>query len=669
MLPSIRKRLRFAAVPVAAVFWLVAAIPVAALDTLTPTPVTVTLEAGASTTVTKTLNFDGLPARADIIVAIDTTSSMTIPIAQAQADATNLCSTVQSSIPGARFAAVDFEDYPTMPGGTGIDTAYTLLAPGFVSSCAAFSAAIATMVADGGGDPPEAYNRVFYEAYSDPAYSAAVAAGGRDPLASQFLVVLGDAVPHDSAGFGSCPSAPPTDFGRDGAAGGGDDQTTAGTLGGLSLNGITLLMIRYTTGGGATLGCYSDMANATGGTAVDNLMAGSIGPFIVANADDVPYTVDLAVSAGCPIGLSFNPAFPMGPFTGAQSISFDETITAPTTVGTYTCTITATTDPGGPTTAVETVTVTVTPGDPATLDLQPASATNTVGDEHCVTATVEDAFGNATPGITVLFSVDPATARTPSSGSGVTDALGQATFCYVSALPGGDVITAFADTDNSGDQNGSEPGATATKTWVLPGSSEGCKVTYGGRIETSDGDPATFGGNAKGDGPSGQENFRVHGPTADFHLHSIDVQSVVCSEDGTSASIFGTATIDGVGSVDYRIDVTDAGEPGTSDTYQIRLSDGYDSGLQTLVGGNVQIHEAGDGAGPGAAAAAAAAAGVTPAPSGHRWTGTAPTGAAASHTSGSGSGSGSGSASGASNGSDKVGKGSGSGSDKPKKGK
>ena len=617
MVPLQPKRLRFAAVLAAGILWLVAAIPVAAADTLTPTPVTTTLVAGTSTTVNKTLNLDGLPARADIIVAIDTTASMTLPIAQAQADANNLCSTVQGMIPGARFAAVDFEDYPGMPSGSGADVPYTLLTPGFVSSCATFAAALMTMTADGGGDFPEAYNRTFFEAYSDAAYAAPVASGGRDPLASQFLVVLGDASPHDATGFGSCASSPPTDFGRDGAPGGGDDLTTAATLAGLSANSITLLMIRYTTGGvSVALPCYQDMANATGGTAVDDSGAGTIGPFIVNNAKLVPYTANLVVSAGCPIGFSFNPTFPTGSLTGPQSIPFVETITAPTTVGTYTCTITATTDPGGPTNAVETVVVTVTPGDPATLDLQPASATNVVDAQHCVTATVQDAFGNATPGITVDFSVVPTAGHTPTTGTAVTDALGQATFCYTSALPGGDTITAFADTDNSGTQNGTEPGATATKTWVLPGSSEGCKVTYGGRITTADGDKATFGGNAKGTGPTGQEEFRAHGPTADFNLHSIDVQAVLCSEDGLSASIFGTATIDGAGSVDYRIDVTDNGEPGSSDTYEIRLSNGYDSGLQTLVGGNVQIHKAkGGGA---AAAAAKSATGTTT--QGHRWT-------------------------------------------------
>src|SRR5689334_5265859 len=135
--------------------------PAFAADTLTPSVFTTTLQAGASTTVSKTLHLDGLPPRADIIVAVDTTGSMGAPIAQAQADAVNICNTVQSSIPGARFAVVDFEDYPPPlgPGQAG-DVAYTLKTPGFTPSCAAFSAAIATMTAvpGSGGDAPEAYN-------------------------------------------------------------------------------------------------------------------------------------------------------------------------------------------------------------------------------------------------------------------------------------------------------------------------------------------------------------------------------------------------------------------------------------------------------------------------------------------------------------------------------
>ena len=74
-------------------------------------------------------------------------------------------------------------------------------------------------------------------------------------------------------------------------------------------------------------------------------------------------------------------------------------------------------------------------------------------------------------------------------------------------------------------------------------------------------------------------------------MHSLNVLAVVCSADGKSASIFGKATVNGSGSFDYRIDVTDNAEPGSgADTYRIRLSNGYDSGLQTLAGGNIQMH-------------------------------------------------------------------------------
>ena len=134
-----------------------------------------------------------------------------------------------------------------------------------------------------------------------------------------------------------------------------------------------------------------------------------------------------------------------------------------------------------------------------------------------------------------------------------------------------------------------------------------CKVTYGGRILTAEGDKATFGGVANGQ--KGEEEYQDHGPLTDINVHSIDVQSVVCGDPGdgdgeiglasfatqassseTQASIFGTATINGSGSFDYQIDLQDFGEPGTADTYRIQLSNGYDSGVQVLYGGNVQIH-------------------------------------------------------------------------------
>jgi hypothetical protein len=347
-------------------------------------------------------------------------------------------------------------------------------------------------------------------------------------------------------------------------------------------------MIAYDTGPDDVLPCYEAMAGATGGDAVAAGGAGTISAFIIAEAAEVPYTVNLAVNAGCLLNIAFSPAPPYGPFSGPSHPTFVETITAPTTPGNYTCTVTAVMNPGGPTTAVQTVNVTVTPGNPFTLVLTPPTDVNTVGDQHCVTATVRDQFGNVTPGITVRFSV---AGSVTTSGSATTNAAGQATFCYTGpALPGADVITAYADTDGDNVRDANEPQGTAAKQWVLPGSAAGCKVTYGGRITAANGDKATFGGNAKADGLKGQEQYTDHGPATPMNVHSIDVRAVTCSADGTQASIFGRATINGAGSFDYRIDLKDLGEPGRNDTYRIRLSNGYDSGERRLEGGNVQIH-------------------------------------------------------------------------------
>jgi Mg-chelatase subunit ChlD len=546
------------------------ALPAFGADTFTPNPVNVTLQAGASTDISKTLHLDALPGAADIIIAIDTTGSMASAIAQAKAQATQLCTDVQNQIPGARFAVFDFRDVPDRPAPA---NGVLILTPVFTSSCAAVQAAINTMAAGGGGDFPEAYNWVFNKAYSDPVLDAS-----RNPAAVQFLVVLGDAPPHNSPAptvAPACGNQPPADAGIN----------STSEIGGLNANDITLLMINY----GAQLSCYQQLAGATGGTAVNAGadLSGTIIGQIQAAAAHID-SVNLVVSGACPpVGISFNPLPPYGPFTAPVDISFTETITAPTVPGVYSCTVTAVVD--GTARAVQTVNVTVTPANPATLTLAPKTATNVVDAQHCVTATVKDAFMNATPGITVRFTV---TGAVNTTGAVVTNAAGQAQFCYTGpGLPGADVITAFADTNGNGTQDAGEPGDTAAKTWILPTSTAGCKVTNGGRITATNGDKATFGGNAKANGLQGEEEYQDHGPATDINVHSINVQAVTCNAAGTSASIFGTATINGAGSFDYRIDVVDNGEPGAgSDTYRIRLSNGYDSGVQTLAGGNIQLH-------------------------------------------------------------------------------
>jgi Bacterial Ig-like domain (group 1)/Beta-propeller repeat len=243
-------------------------------------------------------------------------------------------------------------------------------------------------------------------------------------------------------------------------------------------------------------------------------------------------------------------------------------------------------------------------GAPFRMTLERATATNQVGETHCVTATVYDVFDNPVPGITVRFSVPThvATFATPDSGSDTTDANGEAMFCFTASLPGTDTIHAYADTNNDQMEGppppgGDEPFADATKIWTPPASTAFCEVTItnGGWIIADNTDRANFGGNAKvsADGTSvqGQEQYQDQGPMAPLNMHSISLLATTCSNDLTSASIYGTATIDGSGTHMFRIDVTDMGTSGANDSYGIILDTGYASGQKQLQGGNVTIHK------------------------------------------------------------------------------
>ena len=416
--------------------------------------------------------------------------------------------------------------------------------------------------------------------------------------------MLGDNIGHDpiqKSSFSSCPNTIGPDPGRDETIGEplvNDDLPTLKVINGLVAANDKLLMISY----GTFLSCYTQLVAPTGGTAVASGGSGTL-PGIIVNAIKAAAahinSVNLVVSAGCQLGITFAPAPPYGPFTAPVDINFTETITAPNLVGNYTCTVTANVD--GTDRAVETINVTVVPGEAARLTLSPKTASNTVGDKHCVTATVTDTFGNPTPNVVVQFSVigAQATFSTPPSGSSTTNAAGQATFCFTAALPGVNGIHAFADTNNNGSQDPTEPFDDATKVWTLPVGTALCeiKITDGGKITAINGDLGTFGGVARSDesgNASGNEEYQDHGgPTQTaFNFKATDILAITCTSDFKTAMVYGTGTIDGSGSYAFRIRMTDNQEPGTGfDVYGIIISNGYDSGDKVLEGGNIQIHK------------------------------------------------------------------------------
>jgi hypothetical protein len=222
------------------------------------------------------------------------------------------------------------------------------------------------------------------------------------------------------------------------------------------------------------------------------------------------------------------------------------------------------------------------PPGPASLTLDPATATEETDTTHCVTATVLEADGDPGENATVRFATSGATSTSGSSTTGVD---GTTSYCFQGPVfAGTSTIDAYADSDGDTTQDPGEPSATATVTWNQPTSGASCKQNGGGRLLTTAGAKGTFGGNAKvaGGVTSGSVTYRDHGhPGRTIHAEPID--SLICS-DG-AAMLFAT-TDDGIA---VRVDVTDGGEPGSADTFRIRTSDGYDSGVQTISGGNIQV--------------------------------------------------------------------------------
>ena len=99
------------------------------------------------------------------------------------------------------------------------------------------------------------------------------------------------------------------------------------------------------------------------------------------------------------------------------------------------------------------------------LDLSPADATLDTGQQHTVTATLQDlnAIPPALAGAPVLFEV---TGANPATGSSTTNAAGEATFSYTGNNVGSDSISACYDIDESGACDSGEPFASAQATWT-----------------------------------------------------------------------------------------------------------------------------------------------------------------------------------------------------------
>jgi hypothetical protein len=135
-----------------------------------------------------------------------------------------------------------------------------------------------------------------------------------------------------------------------------------------------------------------------------------------------------------------------------------------------------------------------------------------------------------------------------------------------------------------GDSTHSPSSGTASLTVAPLGNTPGCRVTFKGQILTTAGDRAHFAGVAVGSTTTGRERYRDRGPASALLMRSHGIEAVSCPAGGRRGSVFGTGSLASGASVSYRIDVTRDGL-----TYRIRLSNGYDSGIQKLRKGTIEI--------------------------------------------------------------------------------
>jgi hypothetical protein len=402
---------------------------------ITPATVEELVFPGESVTIPKTVTTPEILPKPDIYFLADNTGSMGAAIANVQANASDILNSVKTTTNAPRFGAGAYQDFPTI--------APTLYAfknqapiPATDDSGAAALAAIAAWNAVPGSGGDEAEGQFF----ALDQLAGGAASWRAD--SSKIVVWFGDSAGHDP--ICSAISGLPNDI--------SEASLTAklvaakirviaiGVVGTGSpipggLDGDPSSYSSFYTGlcpviDGAA-GQATRLANATGGVYLSGVTPDQVSDAILAGLAALPVDVSMASDCTAPISTTFSPASQN--VTSGQNATFSEKISvaAGASGGTYTCKDRALlngepmTDAAG-NVIYETKTIDV-PG----IDLKPATATNEVkpGAKHTVVATVTAGGAGPVAGVRIQFSIVSGPHK-GVTGTGTTDALGQASFSY-----------------------------------------------------------------------------------------------------------------------------------------------------------------------------------------------------------------------------------------------
>lgn len=216
--------------------------------TLTPENYEVTLqsEASSSETLVATLPATVVPKSADILFTFDLTGSMGSAVNQARTNVQNIMDSLRGVIPDSAFGLVSHKDFPIGDFGGGSDYPYRKHVSIGLDTDSKIQEQMAKFKIGGGGNAPESYSFVCYQAYNDKTI------GWREN-SKKFIVFWLDNLPH------------PKDPGPDSKPNTDDDLTIDEVLAGLKENNITLIVL--CSGNNATRQTWNEYASRTGGAA------------------------------------------------------------------------------------------------------------------------------------------------------------------------------------------------------------------------------------------------------------------------------------------------------------------------------------------------------------------------------------------------------------------
>jgi hypothetical protein len=224
---------------------------------LEPAALSIVGAAGECFTESKSAWLTPAIVQADVLFAIDLSGSMTAEAEQLKANMADIVDRLGLVVSDLAFGLVSYRDYPWSGAfstpcpydGTFAlpdDWPYRLEQPITTDPAAIRAAVDALPMAGGDIDQPAAYNRMMFEAYSDPAVAWR-------PGSRRLLVNFGDALPHDCNVLeclgGTADQQRAIDLGRDGLPETGDELATLPVVDGLAAARITLLHLDSSGGG------------------------------------------------------------------------------------------------------------------------------------------------------------------------------------------------------------------------------------------------------------------------------------------------------------------------------------------------------------------------------------------------------------------------------------